>query len=260
MSNGSYQACPLCGTDNSRSGVLAYTQEPWHLKQCRVCGMVYLENPPAYQQLKEDLAWEKTFAQESEVRSRRNPVLHRIGRIPKSLVQRVFKRDKLLRLALTHFRPGPILDVGCAGGHTLSRFPAEYIPYGIEISHDLSQIAATNFAARGGSDSSGCPHRIAKHAARGVHRHHHDFVSGTRDPSKRSAAGRKTRLGEGRSRDYQSAELRFMEPSPARQILVRLSISRPCQLLHTGTDDTTRLRKSFQTRSVRLSRPHANER
>jgi len=113
--------------------------------------MVYLENPIGYEQLEEDFAWERTFAAESKERRRRNPTLHAIGRFPKKAIQFLLKRDKLLHLVTRYVQPGPVLDVGCAGGHTLMSLPAQYIPYGIEISHELSQIAASAFAPRGGA-------------------------------------------------------------------------------------------------------------
>jgi SAM-dependent methyltransferase len=150
MPDQQHVSCPLCGTANGAEPALAYSQPPWTLKQCRQCGMIYLENPPSYEQLETDFAWEKTFAAETTERRRRNPVLHKLGRLPKATVQALFKRDKLLSFARRYIAPGPILDVGCAGGHTLAHFPPEYIPFGIEISHELAQRAAAAFTPRGG--------------------------------------------------------------------------------------------------------------
>ena len=113
--------------------------------------MVYLEKPPAVEQLEADYAWERTFEMESEQRNRRNPVLYRLGRLPKQTLQRLTKRDKLLQLAKRYIQAGPVLDVGCAGGHTLANFPDRFVPYGIEVSHELSQIARKAFELRGGS-------------------------------------------------------------------------------------------------------------
>ncbi len=142
--------CPVCRTDNRDQAPLSYSQGEWHLKRCRQCRMVYLENPPAHEALEAELAWEKTFAQETALRRKRSPVLHAAGRAPKAVVQRLTKRNKLLHLVTRYFAPGPILDVGCAGGHTLAALPGQYIPFGIEISHELSQIAAEAFSPRGG--------------------------------------------------------------------------------------------------------------
>jgi SAM-dependent methyltransferase len=112
--------------------------------------MVYLENPPHSVQLEEELAWERTFAAESTKRRNRNPFLYKLGRIPKTLLQGLSRRNKLLSLVDRYFQSGPILDVGCAGGHTLAALPPKFTPFGIEISSELSRLADQRFAARGG--------------------------------------------------------------------------------------------------------------
>jgi SAM-dependent methyltransferase len=112
--------------------------------------MLYLENPPAYEELKEEMAWERTFAQETVVRRARNPVLYKLGRAPKAAVQAIFKRDKLRSLVESYVAAGPVLDVGCGGGAMLGRLPEQYVPCGIEISQELSAMAAERFTPRGG--------------------------------------------------------------------------------------------------------------
>jgi SAM-dependent methyltransferase len=120
------------------------------LKCCSGCGLVYLENPPEYSSLRDEMAWEKTFAAESQARRRRSPMLYRLSRMPKAALQRMFKRDKLLSWVRRYFSPGAVLDVGCAGGHMLERLPAEFIPHGIEISDELAAAAEQRFRPRGG--------------------------------------------------------------------------------------------------------------
>ena len=112
--------------------------------------MLYLENPPTYAALEDDLAWEKTSATESQARRRRNPLLYHASRAPKALWQRLFRRDKLIDWLCRYFQAGPILDVGCSGGHTFERLPTDFIPYGIEVSAELSRAAQQRFALRGG--------------------------------------------------------------------------------------------------------------
>jgi SAM-dependent methyltransferase len=142
--------CPVCGRSNRERSSHSYSVPPWILKQCAACLMVYLENPPVSAMLEDDLAWEKTFETESTVRQARNPLLYRLGRMPKAAAQAIFKRDKLLSLVKRYIAPGPILDVGCAGGHTLAALPAEYIPCGVEISRELARVAGERFGPRGG--------------------------------------------------------------------------------------------------------------
>ena len=144
------RACPVCGCDNVSRPPDRYSQPPWILKRCSRCGMVYLENPLAYAALASEMAWEKTFAAESETRRGRHPLLYRATRAPKAAWQRLLRRDKLVSWARRYFAPGPVLDVGCAGGHTLERLPGQFVPYGIEISAELSRLAQQRFAPRGG--------------------------------------------------------------------------------------------------------------
>lgn len=143
-------ACPVCGQPNEGQKSSAYAPLPWVLTQCARCSMVYLLNPPAAAALEEDMAWEKTFAVESKRRRARNPLLYKLGRMPKAAAQALFKRDKLLSTVMHYVAPGPILDVGCAGGHTLLAFPDQYTPCGVEISKELARVAAERFEPRGG--------------------------------------------------------------------------------------------------------------
>jgi SAM-dependent methyltransferase len=112
--------------------------------------MVYLENPVEYSTLAGEMAWEKTFAAETQSRRRDHPVLYSLARAPKALWQRLLRRDKLATWVRRYFAPGPVLDVGCAGGHTLESLAPQYIPFGVEISEELSRVAQQRFAPRGG--------------------------------------------------------------------------------------------------------------
>jgi SAM-dependent methyltransferase len=133
--------------------------------------MLYLENPPQYEALEKDLAWEKTYAAEAEKRRERNPALYKVSRLPKAAWQRAFKRDKLASWARRYFEPGPVLDVGCSDGHTLERLPAQFSPHGVEISLELSRIAGERFAKRGG-------YVIQADALSGVARFKPDYFTG----------------------------------------------------------------------------------
>jgi len=150
MTTQAARGCPLCGCDNAAKPPHRYSRPPWILKSCAQCGMLYLENPMDYSALSGEMAWERTYAVEAETRQRRNPLLYRAARLPKALWQRLIGRDKLVSWAKRYFEPGPVLDVGCSGGHTLDRLPLQYVPYGIEISAALSRLAQERFAPRGG--------------------------------------------------------------------------------------------------------------
>ena len=165
------RVCPLCGRDNTAAAPHHYSRHIWLLKRCSECGMLYLENPPAYASLEDELAWEKTYTAESHARRKRNWLLYHAGRAPKALWQRLFKRDKLIYWVRRYFTVGPILDVGCAGGHTFERLPTDFIPYGIEISAELSRSAQQRFASRGG-------HVVQSDAISGLRRFDAGFFNG----------------------------------------------------------------------------------
>ena len=150
MSNAEPRRCPLCSAANSAGLRLPYVEEPWVLRSCSACELVYLENPPPPQALEEDLAWEKTYYKERRRRREREPILQRLGAAVNFLRARILKRDKLSTLARRYFSPGPILDVGCSDGSALARLPAGYVPFGIEVSKVLHRLAEEKFSARGG--------------------------------------------------------------------------------------------------------------
>jgi len=142
-----HRDCPLCGHDNGATRPLPWAPAPWVLRSCEQCDLIYVENPPVAEALEADLAWEKTYAAEAEARRRREPLLSALSGVGKRLRRR---RNKFLKLALEHFRPGRILDVGCGSGHLLAQLPPEFIPFGVEVSRQLAAYAHEQFARRGG--------------------------------------------------------------------------------------------------------------
>ena len=111
---------------------------------------MYLENPPAYESLEQEFAWEKTWAQEDARRRRGQPLAYYASRALLAVPKRIFRRDKLMSWVRRDVAPGPVLDVGCAYGHTLERLPPEYTPFGIEVSKALASWAESRFVPRGG--------------------------------------------------------------------------------------------------------------
>ncbi len=137
------RTCPICARDNRDQPAHPYSQPPWELKACAGCGLLYLENPPTVAALKQDFAWEKTWA---EQRQRRKGVGSSLSRGLKAL----FQTDKLSSFVRRYVRSGRVLDVGCSDGWQLERLPAAFVPFGIEISDQLAQRAQERFSARGG--------------------------------------------------------------------------------------------------------------
>ncbi len=133
---------------------LPYAPAPWVLKQCARTGIVFLANPPAYEALSEDFAYELTFKKESAARKQAEPVRYAFSTALKRLRGRVLKRNKtlhLLRGLIEASESGSInvLDIGCGWGELLenllhslpARVAGRCIPHGIEISRKLAGLS-----------------------------------------------------------------------------------------------------------------------
>jgi SAM-dependent methyltransferase len=147
---GVHRFCPLCAADNAGEKPSVYSRDKWIIKKCAGCGLVYLENPPAYEELEEIYAWEKTSSQRSEERRKEESALRQYVRKIERYKDRLVQRDKLMDVAREYFPAGPVIDVGCGGGAVMSRLDAKHTPYGIEVSKQLSGSAQEIAAARGG--------------------------------------------------------------------------------------------------------------
>jgi SAM-dependent methyltransferase len=110
--------------------------------------LVYLENPPAYEDLEETFAWEKTSHQVLE--EKKESALRRGVRVIEHYKDRLIRRDKLIDLVKQYFPAGPVIDIGCGGGEVMSRLDQKYTPFGIEISKHLSGKAQQISKSRGG--------------------------------------------------------------------------------------------------------------
>ncbi|MDX1668178.1 MAG: class I SAM-dependent methyltransferase [Limnobacter sp.] len=143
------RSCPACTQAETKP--LPYGNEQWPVAQCAICGFVYLTKAPVYERLSEEFAWEQTSEAERLVREEREPVKQSISRALKTFRREVLKRDKLGDLMKAFVPSGKVLDIGCAGGGFLANLPAQYTPYGIEISKQLSMKAASIVEPRGGT-------------------------------------------------------------------------------------------------------------
>ena len=138
------RACPLC--DGLPAEALPrYSTAEWRVVRCTRCGFVYLRNPPAYRELETDFAWEKTSAVETVRRKRDRPFLMWLDQKTRWRLHMLRKSRQDFYRSL--FRPGRVLDVGCANGGGV---PEPFIPYGIEISRALHEQARARMQARGG--------------------------------------------------------------------------------------------------------------
>lgn len=143
--------CPACGRDNRQQPPHCFSQGQWHIKTCASCEFVYLENAPAYEELGENIAWEKSFEKEKARRQTAEPALQWLDTVATRIRKRIVRRKKLLALVEKHFASGNVLDVGCGAGKFLARLPQRFVPHGIEVSVALAAAALSIVKPRGGN-------------------------------------------------------------------------------------------------------------
>lgn len=137
------RSCPAC--DSTRATRLAaYSPPGWDVVECDACGFVYLANPATYEALKEEFAWEKTYAEKSK-KGGSSPLSGLNRRVRRLLGHRSGGRAERVWSRL--FANGNILDIGC--GEFL-RPPEGATPFGIELSDGLHLRVDPQMRARGG--------------------------------------------------------------------------------------------------------------
>mgnify|MGYP000501129504 CR=1 FL=1 len=142
---------------------LAYAPAPWRLKECVETGMIFLANPPAYEELNETFAYEVTFARESQARRQAEPIRYAVSAMLKRFRANVLRRNKILGMLQTRIARSPsnsinVLDVGCGWGDLLqqmmtslpSHLRERVIPHGVEISRALAQLSGEKLIGLGG--------------------------------------------------------------------------------------------------------------
>ena len=129
------------------------SRPPWSLGTCGGCGSVYLLNPPTDLSLENELAWEKSIAEE-RARRRKGRALHYALSDPMKALKKAGRgpgvRVKERRLIERYVESGPILDLGCGDGRTMTGLSHGYVPFGVEISPTLAAEAEASFGPRGG--------------------------------------------------------------------------------------------------------------
>lgn len=151
MSKTIHRLCPICSRDNRVGNPSNYSKNGWTIKNCLVCGFVYLEIAPVYESLVKETAWEKTSEVEKIARRKREPLKQSISDALKVFKRDVLKRNKLFRLLERHVDDGKVLDIGCGGGGILAALDHKYTPFGIEISEYLARTGNKNLKERGGA-------------------------------------------------------------------------------------------------------------
>jgi SAM-dependent methyltransferase len=157
--------CPLAERATA-TRTLDVAPPPWVVLECQETGMVFLQNPPGYDSLRQEFAWEHTYAQQAVRRKAEEPVLQGLSQAAKRFRRQVLKRHKVADMATALVSqmasdPDPVdmVDIGCGGGELLGRvmdrLPQEVRmrcrPHGIEISDVLAARSQAALAPHGGS-------------------------------------------------------------------------------------------------------------
>jgi SAM-dependent methyltransferase len=141
---GATRACPQC-EGAAFHALTDYSSPPWQIVECGACGFVFFRNPPQYERLSSEFAWEKTRVAEVERRKARSPIRMWLDGMTRwrAGIYSPGIAGRLKRL----FAPGRVLDVGGGSG---KKVPEPFIPFGVEISEALSREADTHMRTRGG--------------------------------------------------------------------------------------------------------------
>ena len=154
---------PLLEREAPTTQLQGVAPAPWVVRRCDESGLVFLENPPGYESLQSDLAWEVTWQREADKRAADEPALYAMSTAAKRFRHRVMKRNKVADLATAIVRASAsdevrMLDLGCGEGQLLGqvmdRLPkavrGRCRPFGVEISNELARRSSAALAPYGG--------------------------------------------------------------------------------------------------------------
>lgn len=167
---GIFRISPLLAQKGREAG-LPYAPAPWVLKKCLETGIIFLANPPAYEELSETYAYELTFTQAAAARRQAEPIRFAFSAMLKRFRKFVMKRHKMLAMLHALIAQSPsqrinVLDVGCGWGELLelmmASLPRELrgrvAPHGVEISRELARLSDEKLGPLGGR----CVHASAQ--------------------------------------------------------------------------------------------------
>ena len=138
------RSCPICKSTN-KNKIKQYSTPIWKIVSCSDCHLVYLNNPPGYNSLEEEFAWEKTQIEEEKFRSSSQPILHRAD-VATRWRHKIARKPQSL-LYSNWFKGGNLLNIGCAAADM--KYPG-FVQFGIEISKELASQANVNLKEQGG--------------------------------------------------------------------------------------------------------------
>lgn len=155
--------CPILGRETETEPA-GFGRDGWSLVRCVETGMVFLPDPPAYEELESNYAWEATSAAERRRRLREEPVRARVSDAMKRVKAVVLRsRNKMADLALEAAGRWPagtrleVVDFGCAQCRLLLRTHERLrdggygcVPVGVEVSRGLAAQGDARLRELGG--------------------------------------------------------------------------------------------------------------
>jgi SAM-dependent methyltransferase len=155
--------CPLVGRPTETIPT-PYGRDGYRIVRCVETGFVFLENPPAYDEVRDDFPWEQTIVVERRRRRQAEPVVARLSDAVKWVRRRLAPRRNHAYavaarcVAAKAEQSVRLLDVGCGSGHLAvdccERFAGagrDATPIGLELSPALARTADERFAVWGGA-------------------------------------------------------------------------------------------------------------
>ena len=149
-------ACHLCQSTGPHRPLPQFSTPEWHIVQCATCNHAFLANPPPYQALEDEFAWEKSFQAEIARRKQDEPVVYALSSAYKSTRARTQRISRLGKMIQAHLPAGQIIDIGCGSGSNLGKIidtlqlNSKLIPLGIEVSPQLAADAHIWYHRLGG--------------------------------------------------------------------------------------------------------------
>ncbi|HCK91596.1 MAG TPA: hypothetical protein DHW71_01345 [Gammaproteobacteria bacterium] len=146
-----------------------YSPAEWDLVECLDTGFVFLKNPPSYESLQEEYAWEKSVESYRQKSLELEPVRAKLSSFFKKIRSSMHRGQKVVHEAsqllhdIQRYRadksaPMTVIDVGCGEGlhgsmiayQALYQHGINVKPIGIEVSNFLAAASNKKFKPYGG--------------------------------------------------------------------------------------------------------------
>jgi len=145
-----HRDCPLCGRNNDDQPEVEYSFDVWTIRECDGCGFVYIDKGPDYAKLFAELSWETTTKIEEQRRAELRPVTYKASKLTRGRMH-LLPRKQMPVMVEIWAQPGPVIDLGCGDGAQMNEMSTAFVPFGIEISTELSKAADMRFSISGGA-------------------------------------------------------------------------------------------------------------